>query len=84
MKKKRIIMAVRCVSLAIYILGYYLARKGHLLVRRPHYTCTDDADRQAFSIFPGNFGPGKGGILVSPNEILFCHFVFTPLRLLEA
>ena len=56
--------------------GYYSARRDHILVKRIHWTGNN-------SIGTGRFGAGQGGILVSPNEIIFCKIVFTPLRKLE-
>jgi len=70
-------------ALTIYLLGYYSARKDHLLVRRQYVTYEKGVAREKYVITCGNFGPGRGGILVSPNEIAFCYIVFTPLRLLE-
>ena len=78
MKRKWIIYTAGFIALSIYILGYHSARKDRLLVRRVHF-----GDPTTYSIVPGNFGPGRGGVLASPNEIMFCYIVFTPLRILE-
>ena len=84
MKMKWVILAIGIAILCIYLIGYYSARKDHLLVRRLAITYGANGEIiRNYYIIPGNYGPGKGGILVSPAEIQFCYIVFTPLRVLE-
>ena len=84
MKKKWIIAISLAVCMAAYLYAYYTARRDHLLVRRiiPHGSGKTLTIQN--HIIPGRFGPGRGGIIVSPNLIGFSNFIFTPLRKLEA
>jgi hypothetical protein len=84
MKKKWIIAITVAVCMAAYVYAYYTARRDHLLVRRIIPQGTGKALTIQNHIIPGRFGPGRGGILVSPDLIGFCNFIFTPLRKLEA
>ena len=85
MKKILVILAIGIAALCIYLLGYYSARKDHILVRRLNVTYGPGGTIiRTYNIVPGNYGPGKGGILVSPAEIQFCYIVFSPLRVIEA
>lgn len=84
MKKRWIITVLGVIFAAVYVLGYYSARSDHVLVRRVNPTYSEEGLTHNTYIIRGNFGPGKGGILVSPLEIDLCYYAFTPLRLLEA
>jgi hypothetical protein len=83
MKRKWIIIVAAVLALSAYVFAYYTARRDHILVRRVILQGGGESMVLRHHIIPGRFGPGRGGILVSPNLIGFCNMIFTPLRTLE-
>jgi len=69
-----------CITLAVYGLGYFIARQTHLLVHRVGYeTEASGTKRYYHYLDEGDFGPG----LVLHDGRDLAYWVFTPLRWAE-